>query len=139
MAREKILLLNNANLSTGGDSSDVTDCIHKEFKKIAINITKDMGLRICGVDLMVIGDIKEKPNKYFVIEINAAPGLDHYVTIGKEQEKIVGILEEQLSRLGAALSVADAIERKTSAARRSLLHAAFTGNLTKEWRECAHV
>ena len=57
----------------------------------------------------------------------------------KEQEKIVGILEEQLSRLGAALSVADAIERKTSAARRSLLHAAFTGNLTKEWRECAHV
>lgn len=86
---EKILLLTNANLSTGGDSFDVTDNIHKEFKKIAINITKDMGLRICGVDLMVMGDIKEKPNKYFVIEINSAPGLDHYVTTGKKQEKIV--------------------------------------------------
>ncbi len=56
-----------------------------------------------------------------------------------EQKRIVEILEEQLSRLDAALAVADAIERKTSSIRRSLLHAAFTGELTKEWREGAHV
>jgi len=56
-----------------------------------------------------------------------------------EQEKIVGILEEQLSRLDGSLMVADEIERKASALRRSLLHAAFTGELTKEWREGAHV
>ena len=56
-----------------------------------------------------------------------------------EQEKIVRILEEQLSRLDASLAVADAIEKKASALRRSLLHAAFTGELTKEWREGAHV
>jgi len=86
---EKVFLLTNANLSTGGDSHDVTNCIHLDFKKIAINITKDMGLRICGVDLMIEGDIRDKPNKYFVIEINAAPGLDHYVTTGKAQQKIV--------------------------------------------------
>jgi restriction endonuclease S subunit len=56
-----------------------------------------------------------------------------------EQKKIVEILEEQLSRLDAALAVADAIERKTSATRRSLLHIAFTGELTKRWREGANV
>jgi len=84
-----IYLLDNANLSTGGDSVDVTNHIHKDFKKIAINLTKDMGLRLCGVDLMIEGSITEKPNKYFIIEINAAPGLDHYVTVGKAQEKIV--------------------------------------------------
>ena len=56
-----------------------------------------------------------------------------------EQEKIVRILEEQLSRLDASLVVANLIEKKASALRRSLLHAAFTGNLTKEWREGAHV
>jgi type I restriction enzyme S subunit len=56
-----------------------------------------------------------------------------------EQEKIVEILEEQLTRLDVALAVVDAIERKTSAMRRSLLHAAFTGELTKVWREGAHV
>jgi hypothetical protein len=55
------------------------------------------------------------------------------------QEKIVEILEEQFLRLEASLAVADVIEKKALALRRSLLHAAFTGNLTKEWREGAHV
>lgn len=55
------------------------------------------------------------------------------------QEKIIKILEEQLSRLESALAIADAIEKKASAMRRSLLYAAFTGYLTKEWREGAHV
>lgn len=86
---ETIYLLDNANLSSGGDSIDVTNKIHNEFKKIAISLTGDMGLRLCGVDLMVEGDIKEKPNKYFIIEVNAAPGLDHYVTTGLAQKKIV--------------------------------------------------
>ena len=56
-----------------------------------------------------------------------------------EQSIIVQKLEEQLSRLDVALKIADAIEGKASAIKRSLLHAAFTGELTKEWREGAHV
>jgi D-alanine-D-alanine ligase-like ATP-grasp enzyme len=86
---EKIFLLNNANLSTGGESIDVTKIIHPDFKKIAINLTKDMGLRLCGVDLMIKGNISSPAKKYWVIEINAAPGLDHYIKTGPEQEKIV--------------------------------------------------
>ncbi len=89
---EKIFLLDNANLSTGGDSTDVTNVIHPGFKKVAINLTKDMGLRISGVDIMVTkGDITKNPKEceYYIIEINAAPGLDHYVTIGSKQRKIV--------------------------------------------------
>jgi len=88
----KIYLLDNANLSTGGDSADITNHIHPGFKKIAISLTKDMGLRISGVDIMVTkGDITKNPKncRYYVIEINAAPGLDHYVTTGKKQKKIV--------------------------------------------------
>ena len=85
----QVYLLDNANLSTGGDSIDVTDAIHPAFKKIAIALTKAMGLRLCGVDLMVDGDIAHKPSRYWVIEINAAPGLDHYVKTGKVQEEIV--------------------------------------------------
>lgn len=57
----------------------------------------------------------------------------------KVQEKIVEVLEEQISRLDASLVIADAIEMKADALRRSLLHAAFTGELTKEWRDGAHV
>jgi type I restriction enzyme S subunit len=52
-----------------------------------------------------------------------------------EQTKIVEVLEEQLSRLDAALAAADLIEKRSAALRRSLLHAAFTGRLTEQWRE----
>ena len=89
---EKIFLLDNANLSTGGDAVDVTNTIHNSFKKKSIQLTKDMGLRMAGVDIMVTdGDITQdiKNSKYYIIEINAAPGLDHYVATGKTQEKIV--------------------------------------------------
>lgn len=86
---QEVFLLDNANLSTGGDSLDVTNEIHPEFAKIAIRLTKDMGLRLCGVDFMIEGDIKEKPEKYYILEINSAPGLDHYAKIGRAQEKIV--------------------------------------------------
>ncbi|MFA7286170.1 MAG: cyanophycin synthetase [Patescibacteria group bacterium] len=89
---ERIYLLNNANLSTGGDSVDVTAIVHPSFKKLAVQLTKDMGLRLCGVDLMVRGDITQKPNEYWILEINSAPGLDHYVQTGKAQEKIVEAL-----------------------------------------------
>jgi D-alanine-D-alanine ligase-like ATP-grasp enzyme len=89
---QKIYLLDNANLSTGGDSVDTTDTIHAGFKKIAAKLTRDMGLRLCGVDIMVTkGDIAKNPKEcsYYIIEINAVPGLDHYVAMGRKQRKIV--------------------------------------------------
>ncbi|MBI4094127.1 cyanophycin synthetase [Candidatus Kaiserbacteria bacterium] len=86
---KRIYLLDNANLSSGGDAVDVTKPIHPEFKKLAVKLTRDMGLRLSGVDLMVAGDIRNPPKKYWVLEINAAPGLDHYVQTGAAQQKIV--------------------------------------------------
>ncbi|MDP9249262.1 MAG: cyanophycin synthetase [bacterium] len=89
---QKIFLLDNANLSTGGDATDVTKVVHPGFARITRNITRDMGLRIAGVDIMVQkGDITRDPKNcsYYVIEINAAPGLDHYVTTGEKQRKNV--------------------------------------------------
>lgn len=86
---ERIFLLDNANLSTGGDSLDVTESIHPAFNELAVRLTKDMGLRLCGVDLIIHGDISMPPKAYWVIEINAAPGLDHYAATGKTQRKIV--------------------------------------------------
>ena len=57
----------------------------------------------------------------------------------EEQDRIVEILEDQLTRLDAALAVADAVEERSAALRRSLLHSAFTGRLTREWREAVNV
>jgi len=57
-----------------------------------------------------------------------------------EQERIVEILEEQFSRLDSALASVKAVREKAKAFRRSLLHAAFSGELTggtEGWREVA--
>lgn len=57
-----------------------------------------------------------------------------------EQERIVEILEEQFSRLDSALAGVKAVREKAKAFRRSLLHSAFSGELTggtEEWREVA--
>jgi len=52
-----------------------------------------------------------------------------------EQERIVEILEVQFSRLDNALEVASQLEARIASERRSLLHAAFTGELTSQWRK----
>ncbi len=94
----RVQLLDNANLSTGGESIDVTDCVHPLFRDIAIRLTRDMGLRLCGVDLMVSGDITKVPKEYWILEINAAPGLDHYARSGKKQQQIVERMYEKVLR-----------------------------------------
>lgn len=85
---EEIKLLDNANLSTGGDAFDFTTTIHDDFKNLAIDVTKKMCLRLCGVDILT-EDITKPLKDYNIIEINAAPGLDNYGSIGENQSKIV--------------------------------------------------
>jgi len=85
----RVYLLDNANLSAGGDAVDVTSIVHPEFRSLAVRLTRDMGLRLCGVDLMVDGDIALAPENYKILEINSAPGLDHYVKTGPAQRAIV--------------------------------------------------
>jgi D-alanine-D-alanine ligase-like ATP-grasp enzyme len=97
-AGEHVILLDNANLSTGGDAVDVTYTMHVDFKTLAIRLTRDMGLRMCGVDVMVPSDISSPLKKYTILETNAAPGLDHYVKSGPAQKKIVEDLYRKVLR-----------------------------------------
>lgn len=84
--KEKITLLDNANLSNGGMAIDWSDKIHESYKKLAINITKAMGIRLCGVDI-ITADISQPVDKYHIIEINSAPGLHNYAALGERQLK----------------------------------------------------
>jgi len=49
-----------------------------------------------------------------------------------DQHKIMELLEGHLSRLDASVSLVNLIEKQSNGLRRSLLQAAFTGQLTKE-------
>lgn len=89
---EYIALLDNANLSSGWDATDVTESIHEDYKKLAIDITRDMWLRFCGVDLMLRWSIEGpigREGDYIIVEVNGSPWLDHYVTTGEKQRQIV--------------------------------------------------
>ena len=84
-------LLDNANLSSGGAAVDLTDNIHPDFQELAINITKDMGLRLAGVDI-ITSDITQPLLDYTIIEINDSPGLTYYASLGEKQVQRVEYL-----------------------------------------------
>jgi D-alanine-D-alanine ligase-like ATP-grasp enzyme len=86
----RVFLLDNANLSAGGESKDVTGTVHSDFRKVAIDLTRGMGLRLCGVDLLIKrGSVAQPAKEFYVLEINSAPGLDHYAKIGSDQKIVV--------------------------------------------------
>ncbi|MFZ0445623.1 MAG: bifunctional glutamate--cysteine ligase GshA/glutathione synthetase GshB, partial [Bacillus sp. (in: firmicutes)] len=50
---EIIYLRENSNVSTGGDSIDVTDQIPDDYKKIAVDAVSALGAKISGIDLII--------------------------------------------------------------------------------------
>lgn len=94
---QRVQLLDNANLSAGGDAVDFTDRIHPEWVRLAIDVTKSMCLRLCGVDVLT-DDISAPVSDHIILEINAAPGLDNYASIGKSQAELVDYLYESVLR-----------------------------------------
>ena len=76
-AKDQLVQLRaNSNISTGGDSIDMTDEMHASYKEIAVGICKAMGAAVCGVDL-IIPDLKKpaEPSlrSWGVIEANFNP------------------------------------------------------------------
>jgi cyanophycin synthetase len=75
-AGRRVVLRNNANLSTGGSATDVTDEVHPEVAVRAVEAAKMIGLHICGVDVVartVSRPLEEQGGG--IVEVNAAPGL----------------------------------------------------------------
>lgn len=70
----------NSNISTGGDSIDMTDEMHPSYKALAVDITKAMGAAVCGVDLIIPDLNKPAENRlssWGVIEANFNPMMMH--------------------------------------------------------------
>ncbi|WP_374327148.1 cyanophycin synthetase [Azonexus sp.] len=94
----RVVLRNNANLSTGGSASDVTDDVHPELAAAAVAAAQTVGLDIAGID--VVCDTMLKPLEEQgggIVEVNAAPGLRMHLdpSFGKGRpvgEAIVGMM-----------------------------------------------
>ncbi|WP_309121617.1 bifunctional glutamate--cysteine ligase GshA/glutathione synthetase GshB [Paenibacillus sp.] len=74
---EIIYLRENSNISTGGDSIDVTDQIPDDYKKIAVDAVAALGVKICGIDLIIENTEVPADNKnaYGIIEANFNPSM----------------------------------------------------------------
>lgn len=79
--KQVVYLRENSNVSTGGDSIDVTDSMHVSYKKIAEEATKAMGAVICGMDLIIQDYQKVATNHadYGIIEANFNPMMHMHV------------------------------------------------------------
>lgn len=75
-AGRRVVLRNNANLSTGGSATDVTDDVHPDVASRAIDAAAMVGLHVCGVDVVcesIMRPLEEQNGG--IVEVNAAPGL----------------------------------------------------------------
>lgn len=88
---QRVVLRNNANLSTGGTATDVTDDVHPEVAARAVAAAQMVGLHICGVDMVaetVLRPLEEQGGGF--VEVNAAPGLRMHLAPSYGKPRNVG-------------------------------------------------
>ena len=75
---KKVNLRRNSNISTGGDSIDVTETMHSSYQELAAAMATSMGAWACGVDLIIPDEtqIASKENPHCTcIELNFNPSM----------------------------------------------------------------
>ena len=88
---QRVILRNNANLSTGGTATDVTDDVHPEVAASAVAAARMVGLHVCGVDVVcesVLMPLEEQSGG--IVEVNAAPGLRMHLSPSYGKPRHVG-------------------------------------------------
>jgi cyanophycin synthetase len=112
---EVICLRRNANLSTGGSSTDVTDLVHPDVTALCCRAAAAAGLDVCGIDIRLL-DISAplapgatasngRPAGA-VIEVNASPGLRmHLAPSAGRRHDVAGAILDRLYPPGAQARV----------------------------------
>ena len=88
---QRVNLRNNANLSTGGSATDVTDDVHPDVAARAVAAARMVGLDICGVDVVcdtILRPLEEQGGG--MVEVNAAPGLRMHLAPSFGKGRAVG-------------------------------------------------
>ncbi|MDP2447978.1 cyanophycin synthetase [Polaromonas sp.] len=87
----RVILRNNANLSTGGTATDVTGDVHPDVAARAVAAAQMVGLHICGVDIVCESVLRPlEAQNGGVVEVNAAPGLRMHLSPSYGKSRAVG-------------------------------------------------
>jgi cyanophycin synthetase len=103
-AGARVFLRNNANLSTGGTATDVTDEVHPELAARIEAAAQMIGLDVCGIDVVCQSVSRPLEGQGAILEINAAPGLRMHLepSFGKGREVGEAIVDNMFKDLGDA-------------------------------------
>lgn len=76
-----VYLRENSNVSTGGDSIDVTEDLHDDYKQVAVAAVKAIGAVISGIDFIIPDKSQpaSNPGAYGIIEANFNPAMHMHV------------------------------------------------------------
>jgi cyanophycin synthetase len=108
-AGQTVTLRRNANLSTGGTSTDVTDLVHPEVAAMCCRAAAAARLDVCGIDvrladisLPLLAGAQGPGQAGAVIELNASPGLRMHTepSAGRPRD-VAGAIIDQLYPPGA--------------------------------------
>jgi cyanophycin synthetase len=107
---QTVALRQNANLSTGGTSKDVTDRVHGDVAELCRRAAAVAGLDICGIDVR-LADISAplvepgyhgEQRQGAVIELNACPGLRMHLSPAEGPGRdVAGAIVDRLYPPGA--------------------------------------
>ncbi|MDR2173245.1 MAG: cyanophycin synthetase [Burkholderiales bacterium] len=87
----RVILRNNANLSTGGTATDVTNEVHPDVVAHAVAAAQTIGLDIAGVDIVCETILKPlEEQRGGIVEVNAAPGLRMHLSPSYGKGRPVG-------------------------------------------------
>lgn len=86
-----VRLRTNANLSTGGTATDVTDEVHPHNAQLAELAAQILALDVAGIDVLC-GDIRRPLREQggAIVEVNAAPGLRMHLSPTSGMPRDVG-------------------------------------------------
>ncbi len=99
----KVIIRRNANLSTGGTATDVTDLMHPDVVARCEEAASVIGLDIAGVDVVAL-DISRPLEEQggVIVEVNAGPGLRMHLEPSSGKPRPVGeAIVEMLFPAGA--------------------------------------
>ncbi len=76
-----VYLRENSNISTGGDSIDVTDQFNEDYKQVAVEAVAALGAAVSGIDLIIPDKSRPaaEPGAYGIIEANFNPAMHMHV------------------------------------------------------------
>ena len=103
---EQVRLVDAANIEAGATPIDISHTVAPEIVDLAVHATRESGLLLAGVDIIASGlafpslpqNIPTSTDelKNTVLEINSAPELEGFTSLGSEQDQRVFDLYEQI-------------------------------------------